>query len=151
MERDRRIGTYSITFQVWRPSPTVNSDGCYHLVGENKFANISLIGNGGLVSETPEPFDIISTQPGDVVGFYAKSNKGNRDGIQLDDSFTGESVWFHRDTNSDPLEIRGDPAVCPFPVGTQSNRTLQTFTTAAPILSVDMSEWLINIPFNYYG
>ena len=39
-------GVYDITFQVWRPSPTVQANGCYSLVGENIFTSISLHGGG---------------------------------------------------------------------------------------------------------
>ena len=49
-----REGDYDITFQVWRPSPTVNSDGCYGLVGENAFTRISSPNyDSGLISVTP--------------------------------------------------------------------------------------------------
>ncbi len=56
---------------MWRPSP----DGCYSLVGENRFPSISLIA-GGLVSETPAPSNIITVRPGDVVGYFVMSGDG---------------------------------------------------------------------------
>ena len=34
--------TYTFDFQVWRPSPTVSTTGCYSLVGNNRFTSISL-------------------------------------------------------------------------------------------------------------
>ena len=40
----RTINQYSIDFQVWRPSPTVNTTdgtGCYSLVGNNRFTSIT--------------------------------------------------------------------------------------------------------------
>ena len=117
----------------------MNSDGCYGLVGENTFTNITL--SGCLVSVTPEPTNIITVQPGDVVGFYAVvGNARSSDGIQLDTSFTGESVWYHRNTDNDPLTTRGEISVCPFPAGSQSDKVLKSFTNAAPMLSVDLSK-----------
>ena len=137
-------GDYDITFQVWRPSPTVNSDGCYGLVGENEFTRISSPNyiNGGRISVTPEPTNIITVQPGDVVGFYVLSGMGDGDGIQLDTSFT-ESVWYHRNNPpDDSLMSRGDLSVCPFPVGSQSGRILMSSTNAAPMLSVGICKQL---------
>ena len=138
-------GAYDITFQAWRPSPTVNSDGCYGLVGENVFTGITPpnINNDGLVSVTPEPTNMVTVQPGDVVGFYALSRRGLNDGIQLDTSFTGESVWYHRNNPpDDPLMIIGEASVCPFPVGSQTNRELMSSTNAAPMLSVGICKQL---------
>ena len=133
-----RIGAYGFTFQVWRPSPTVNTDGCYGLVGENRFPSITL-GDQGLVSETPEPTNIITVQPRDVVGFFVISHRANtNDGIYLDSNFNEESVWYHRNTVDDPLVGIADPAICPHPVGSQTNRVLISSTNAAPILSVDI-------------
>ena len=143
-------GEYDITFQVWRPSPTVNSDGCYGLVGENVFTRISSpYLNNGLISVTPEPTNRITARPGDVVGFYAVSRKG---GIQLDTSFTGESVWYHRNTDNDPLVSRGEASVCPFPVGSQADRVLRSSTNAAPMLSVDICKCIVDVllHYNYY-
>ena len=36
-------GAYNINFQVWRPSPTVETDGCYSLVGENRFSQHHIV------------------------------------------------------------------------------------------------------------
>ena len=144
---DSYEGAYDITFQVWRPSPTVNSDGCYGLVGENAFTSISSPNyiSGGRISVPPEPTNRITVQPGDVVGFYAVSRLGSNAGIQLDTSFAGESVWFHRSTDNDPLMSRGRASVCPFPVGSQADRVLRSVTNAAPMLSVGICKQL-----NYY-
>ena len=136
-------GAYDITFQVWRPSPTVNTDGCYGLVGENEFTSISSPNyNDGLVSVTPEPTNIITAQPGDAVGYYVVSTKGNNDGIRLNDRFNGESVWYRRNTNYDTLMSRGEASICPFPVGSQSGRILRSSTNAAPMLSVGICKQL---------
>ena len=65
---------YSLDFQVWRPSPTVNGStgtGCYSLVGNNRFTSIPLI--DGLARVTPSPQDFVQFQPNDVLGFYVES------------------------------------------------------------------------------
>ncbi len=128
-------GIYTINFQVWRPSPTVNVDGCYSLVGENRFPSITLL-EGGLVSETPAPSNIITVRPGDVVGYFVMSTNGGNEGIQLDTGFNDEAVWYN---GGDLISNEGES--CPFPVG--STRILSASTNAAPVLSVDISKWLL--------
>ncbi len=90
----REDGKYDITFQVWRPSENVMSDGsgCYTLVDRNQFLNIDL-GSGGLVDEAPSLSNQIQVQRGDIVGFHATHDDGDG-GIQLDDTYTSESVWY---------------------------------------------------------
>ena len=124
---------YTITFQVWHPSENASIDGCYRLVGENTFHEIDLE-DGGLVCESPELGTEIPVQPGDVVGFHIdhESGPGNR-GIQLDDSYSTERVWFQE--NATPTGESG----CMFPVG--DGRTLRMFTNHAPILSVTLGEF----------
>ena len=84
-----RNRVYDITFQVWRPSPTVTRsngyEGCYSLVGENVFTSFTF-SEGGFVqlSPTPPSNSIITAQSGDVVGYYTNSRNGNDDGIQLE-------------------------------------------------------------------
>ena len=50
---------YDITFQVWRPSPTLQESRCYSIVGCNRYTSIFL-GDDGLVSVTPAPFNILN-------------------------------------------------------------------------------------------
>ena len=91
-----RNGAYSINFQVWRPSSTVGSDGAgeYSLVGENRFTNIRFDGEGP-ISETPEPTNVISVRPGDVVGFFQSSRTmGDNDGIQLVNRRNEQLLWY---------------------------------------------------------
>ena len=122
----------------------MNTDGCYGLVGENIFTSIQLQNTDGLVSETPEPTNMIAFQHGDVVGYFTSSNRvpqdRNGEGVQLDSSFRDEVVWYHTSTGLDRIMGRGDPAVCPFPVGSQPNRILRSSTNAAPMLSIDLCE-----------
>ena len=126
-------GLYNITFQVWRPSGNEPSSGCYSLVGENAFSRIDL-GQGGLVCEMPPAGSEVRVQPGDMVGFHVTHAEGGDRGVQLDDSFDSEMVWY--DVGAQPS---GDPQ-CMHSVGSGSGRTLQSFTSFAPILSVTLGE-----------
>ena len=132
-----RNGAYDIFFQVWRPSPTVQDDGCYSLVGENRFTSIFL-GDGGLVSETPEPSNIISVQPEDVVGYYTFSrsepNNSRQEGIQLNTSYSSDTVWYYANSDTNPLPI--GTSDCPLPIGRETDRILTSSTNAGPVLSV---------------
>ena len=125
----------------------MNRDGCYGLVGQNAFSNT--LQSHSLVTEyTPEPTNIITVQPGDVVGFFAETRLGmiRAAGIQLDTSFTGESVWYHRNTRDNPLIIRGNQALCPYPVGSDSDKSLRSSTNAALILSADVCKYYLIFP-----
>ena len=134
-------GLYDIFFQVWRPSPTVQSNGCYSLVGENRFTSITF-GSNGPVSETPEPSNIISVQPGDVVGYYTFSrddpDNSESQGIQLDTGYTNDTVWYFADFNTSSITL--EDTNCPLPVGDESNRVLTSSTNAGPVLSVRISK-----------
>ena len=86
---------YDITFQVWRPSPTVNDSGCYSLVGGNMFTSFSFI-VGGTVQLSPPSSSIITAQSGDVVGYYTNSRRKSNNGIQLerDSKYTQNIIWY---------------------------------------------------------
>ena len=58
-------GQYNITFQVWRPVPEVELNGCHSFVAHDRYNNIPL-GQDGLVDWTLP--SVISVQPGDVIG-----------------------------------------------------------------------------------
>ena len=130
---------YTITFQVWRPSEDVETDGCYSLVGSNTFSGVTVSQNG-LVSGIPSESDMIQVAAGDVVGYYTiiqsistgvELDEGR---IKLDDSYHDEKVWYHTNTEEDPLIHGSEP--CIFPIGT--NGILNAFTTAAPILTLEI-------------
>ena len=127
---------YAIIFQVWRPSPTAGGGGCYSLVGENRFPGVTL-GDGGLVSETPQPTNLISVRPGDVLGYFVTSNKrpSSNGGIQLDRSSTNDTV-FYASTDTTPLPI--GPDSCPVSVG--PGGVLSSSVNAAPVISVNISK-----------
>ena len=126
---------YSISFQVWRKSSAMDDNGCYSMVGENRFPRI-MLGEGGLVSETPEPSNIIAVQPGDVVGYYTLAGNGNG-GIQLDRSNSDDIVWYHKQNVSNCASDN-----CPNP-GTQPEVMLISSTNAAPVLSVSIGKWVM--------
>ena len=129
---------YTIHFQVWRPSPTVESDGCYSMVGENRFTSITL--DGSQVSETPEPNNIISVRPGDVVGyFHATRDELTPGGIQLTEGVNNVGSWYDSGIEINPLRDIGEES-CPFPLGFQSDRTLRSSTMLAPIISVNIGK-----------
>ena len=130
-------GAYTIHFQVWRPSPTVDSDGagCYSLVGENRFTNITLINRA--VSETPEPTNIISVQPGDVVGYYVlSSQERDDDGIQMDSDDDSINLYYNEDNGGNPISL--GPDSCQVRAG--DGGLLTGSTSAAPQLRIDISK-----------
>ena len=130
---------YHITFQVWRPSPTVNSDGCYSLVGENVFTSFTF-SEGGFVQLTPTPpsNSIITAQSGDVVGYYTNSRQGSDNGIQLerDRDYNQNLIWY-LNLPGGSLTSSGDNA-CPYPIGDE--RYLSSSTGAAPMLKISSSK-----------
>ena len=135
---NHRDGEYSIIFQVWRPSPSVDIDGCYDIVGDDRYTDIQLIqGEDGLVNRTLDPSSFISVQPGDVLGYYTYLDDENG-GIQHDPNFDTESVWYHTHTDDDPLMSRG--MSCPFPVGEGTDRVLTTFSSLGPVFSIDIGK-----------
>ena len=135
--------TYDITFQVWRPSPTVNDSGCYSLVGENVFTSFSFT-EGGLVQLSPPSSSIITAQSGDVVGYYTNSQDGSDEGIQLEreDSTYTENVIWYQTTDSDGLTPLLD-SDCPYPVGSESDRVLTSSTNSAPMLRLVTSKKIL--------
>ena len=131
---------YSIDFQVWRPSPTVDDStgtGCYSLVGNNRFTSITLINREARV--TPSPGDYIQFQPGDVLGFYVEVVARETDnGVvilnnNVDDSFISELVWYA--SIAPTMAVTSQNGDCPgYSVG--SNGVLNTLTQAAPVISI---------------
>ena len=130
---------YTLNFQVWRPSPTVDDStgtGCYSLVGNNRFTSISLSGERAIV--TPSPQDYIQFQPGDVLGFYVEEARESSGGVVIltsPSSFTSELVWYASIGPTMATSLNGD---CPYSVG--SNGVLNTLTHAAPVISISTSK-----------
>ena len=134
---------YTLDFQVWRPSPTVNNSndtGCYSLVGNNRFTSISL--SNGVVRVTPSPQDYIQFQSNDVLGFYVESANlvtlRPPNGLVLQTRpvrFTSELVWHASIAPSMAAYQNRD---CPYSVG--SDGILNTLTRAAPVISIGTGE-----------
>ena len=123
---------YTLDLQVWRPSPTVDDStgaGQYSLVGNNRFTSISL--SDQVARLTPSPQDYIQFQPGDVLGFYVDSERGNNDGVVAlnSSSFTSEVVWF---ASIAPTLTTSQTT---YSIG--SSGCLDTLTRAAPVISIN--------------
>ena len=141
--RNHQYGVFDITFQVWRPSPTVNSsngyEGCYSLVGENVFTSVT-VSEGSFVQLSPTPPSIITAQSGDVVGYYTNSRGGNDEGIQLErDNDYNENIVLYK-MEMDSLRTNNKLSVGP-------GGALTVSTRAAPMLKVSTSEFTLIITF----
>ena len=135
----RHQNRYTLDLQVWRPSPTVDDStgsGQYSLVGNNRFTSISLSGQVAIV--TPSPQDYIQFQPGDVLGFYVESERGNNDGVVVltsPSSFTSEVVWF--------ASIAPTLATSQTTYSIGSSGDLDTSTRAAPVISIGTGNYTL--------
>ena len=139
---------YTIDFQVWRPTPTVNdyiNTGRYSLVGNNRFISISL--SAGLARATPSPQDRIHFQPGDVLGFYMESDEqGDKYGdpgiVLKNDPTSGnrEVVWHASMHPDEAALLRKGSSYTWLLDGGSSHELPITFTHAAPIISIDTSK-----------
>ena len=127
----------SLQFQVWRPSPSVETNGCYSLVGRNRFT--TALQNHSIVIASPLPEDRVEFAPGNVLGFYVESGQGDgAAGVTVlsdfsergDKSYESEEVWYG--TVPDII-INPDPN-CLFRVGPSGH--LNTSKHAAPVISV---------------
>ena len=133
---------FTFDFQVWRPSPTVNEDGCYSLVNNFITRSISLTTSPAVshvARVTPPPEYQLQFQPGDVLGFYVESHgtgSDNDNGVVLlgNGSHTSELVWFTR--IAQPSQSADS---CPYPVGT--NGVLKLSTNAAPVISISVTSY----------
>ena len=134
-----RSGKYTLDFQIWRPSPTVNSSngtGCYSLVGNNRFSTISPLTTPGVARVTPSPEDYISFQPGDVLGVYVEEASKSDDGVVMltTSTFTNELVWYA--TSITPTNSQNGN--CPYSVGSNG---IFTLTHAAPVISISAGKY----------
>ena len=124
---------YIIRFQVWRPGPAVEIDGCYNLIAEDIEDDNERRHVRRFVRN-----DMLSVQPGDVLGYYITEDQQmeSRMGIQLEQRFgeDSERVWY----GSDTLNSMGNG--CLFSVGNEEGRTLNLSTNSAPVFSVDVGK-----------
>ena len=119
-------GVYNITFQIWRPT----GGNSYVKIGENSFSRVQLNeGSGGEISEEVQSSsEQLHFQPGDVLGYYLDQNSRDPNGgIQFDESFTQEELWYTT-WNSD---LRNE---CRLDISSGGDLSLST--TLGPIISV---------------
>ena len=141
VEEDAR---FTFDFQVWRPSPTVNEDGCYSLVNNFIIRSTSLPTNPAIshvARVTPLPQDQLQFQPGDVLGFYVESHgtrSDNDNGVVFlnNGGHTSELVW-HAKIDETARTSQSRSGSCPYPVGT--NRVLSTSRCVAPVISISIT------------
>ena len=135
---------YELDLQVWRPQ-TIETTGCYSLVGSNNFSNIELSSDQVAVL-TPSSQPMINFQPGDVIGFNVvrARNSDNRGVVVLldrsmrgDRSYATEEMW-HADISNGVIVS----PMCLYPVGTEPGRVLNTLVRAAPVISVSYSKFV---------
>ena len=90
------------------------------------------------MSKVSKPSRRIAFHTGDVIGLVIFRHRNSttpspkRGGIKLDTTFSEEIVWYHMDSQVDPLKI--GKKSCPLPVGPE--RRLKDSINAAPLLSV---------------
>ena len=145
----RNDGFYNLDLQVWRPSPTVQTTGCYSLVGINRFTSVSLANQVAVVTLLPQ--EQIEFQSGDVLGFNLENTDGDIGGVVLlmdssnqeDGGYETEEVWYADFSN--PIFNNGE---CQLVVGSQPGRTLNTLVSAASIMAVSYGK-SINVSANY--
>ena len=126
-------GVFNIKFQIWRPT----GGNSYVKIGENSFPRVQLIvGSGGEINEEVQSSsEQLHFQPGDVIGYYLDQNSlNNIGGIQFDDSFTQEELWYTTGNSDLQNECRLD-------IGTGGDLSLTT--TLGPIISVTYASKLI--------
>ena len=135
----RDTTSYSFDFQVWRPSPTVSTTGCYRLVGNNRFTSISLSDSRAIA--TPLSRDHVQFRPGDVLGFYVEGARDNNGGVALltQESYTNVLVWH---ASIEPAAVTSHSGDCPYSIGL--NRVLDTSTGAAPVMSIETGDCVVS-------
>ncbi len=138
-DRDGVNQTFNFILQVWRPSPTLQTE-CYSLVNDHSITSTSIGKNsqtGRVAKVTPLPHNQQQFEPGDALGFYVESH-GSRDSnddngvvVLNDGSHTSELVWHG---SIDITARTSQSGSCPYPIGT--NGVLNTSTNAAPVISI---------------
>ncbi len=128
-------GNVSVVFQVWRPL----SDGCYSLVGWTNCTRGGLLNfqsyefNDNLVGVDLEPSDVISFQPGDVVGYLTLGVSDNDEaGIQLNNTYDQDIIWYSNEFTS----LRPGRQCLH-----SDDKVLSAFTNAVPVISVGFCKY----------
>ena len=132
---------FTFILQIWRPSPCVDDNGCYSLVGDFISTRLSVNGNGVAVV-TPSAAQELQFQAGDVLGFYVESHSGISDhdnGVVVlkyqnwrsDSNSYSESVWYGSIGATARTSQSGS---CPYTIG--SSGVLNISTRGAPVISI---------------
>lgn len=114
----------------------VEINGCYSLVGSNRFTTVPQ--NQSIFIATPLPEDRVEFLAGDVIGFYIEGDQRDEAGVIMlsdfsergDRGYETEEVWY----GTVPDIIINPDLNCLFSVG--PNGHLSTNRHAAPVVSV---------------
>ena len=129
-------GVYTIKFQIWRPTDCNR----YDKAGENTFSFVNL-SPSSVINEIPPSNEQLQFQPGDVLGYYLeRADNNNNGGLQFDDSFTQEELWYATGSSDLQNENRLD-------VGTGGDLSIST--NLGPIISVSFSEYAVGLLYNW--
>ena len=140
-DRDGADQTFNFILQVWRPSPTLQTDSCYSLVNDHKITSTVINSTGRVATVSVTALNQLQFEPGDVLGFYVESHgSGSASDGDLDngvvvlnnDRCTSELVWHGRITS-----LTSRSASCPYRVGTSG--VLNTSTHAAHVISINIT------------
>ena len=123
---------YNITFQIWRPT----GGNSYVKIGENSFPRVEVTQgldfHGKINEEVQSSSEQLHFQPGDVLGYHLdQHSEGNDGGIQFDELFTQEELWYTAGNSVLQNECRLD-------IGTGGDLSLST--NLGPIISVTLSK-----------
>ena len=159
-DRDEDDKTFDFILQVWRPSPTLQTDSCYSLINDHRIMSTVIkkdLQTGRVAKVTTLPQNQLQFEPGDVLGFYVESHGSgntpdgdNDNGVVVlnNGNHTSELVWHGRITS-----LTSQSGSCPYCVGTSG--LLNTSTHAAPVISINITTNSCPLnptsesPFNY--
>ncbi len=127
---------HSIKFQIWRPLGDNSPQ--YEKIGENAFSPATL--TDSYIAATPLPSEQIDFQPGDVVGYYLEDDDRQDGGVQFDDGFTSEELWYATGNSN----LQNDNLL---EVGNAGDLSMST--NLGPIISISISEYQYAIMEQY--
>ena len=115
---------YIIKFQIWRHT----GGNSYVKIGENSIPRVEPNPNGAISKRVQSPNEQLHFQPGDMFGYYLEQTGTKNDGgIQFDESFTQEELWYLTGNSDLQNECRLDIS---------TGGDLTSFTSLGPIISV---------------
>ena len=123
---ERHDGVYTITFQIWRH---ISGDR-YVKTGENTIPSVRL-SNNRIKEEIINSTEQLHFQPGDVLGYYLEQDGDSNGGLQFDNSFTQEELWYTTGNSGLQNECR---------LEISSGGDLSLSTSLGPIISVSLSK-----------